>query len=301
MELRHLRYFLTIAQTENVRQASERLHITQPAVSRQLQDLEQELGVELFDRLPRKLRLNAAGRIYEAEVKRILAELATAGERARRVAAGEAGLLKLGFVEITAWEGIVPDTFRAFTSIHPSVRVELSPGSTTEQLRMLQSGQLDGCFVYPFDELQDQFASYEVRSGNVVLAMPLHWAGRFGNTMRARDLFEVPFVGFPRDVHPAYYDRVTFACQAAGLSPNLVQHGSHEGALLSLVSAGVGVAIVNDANLDRPPARVAFAPIEDISVPLKLHFVHRPDSSNRALQHFIDVVAACVGERIDCG
>jgi DNA-binding transcriptional LysR family regulator len=109
MELRHLRYFLMIAETGNVRRASENLHVTQPAVSRQLHDLESELGVELFERLPRGLRLNAAGHSYRADVSRLLALLASAGERARRVAAGEAGLLKMGYVEITAWEGIVPD------------------------------------------------------------------------------------------------------------------------------------------------------------------------------------------------
>ena len=294
MELRHLRYFLMIAQTENVRRASEILHVTQPAVSRQLRDLESELGVELFERLPRGLRLNAAGRSYRSEVSRLLALLAAAGERARRVAAGEAGLLKLGYVEITAWEGIVPDVLQAFTGGHPDMRLELMPTDTPRQLKLIEDGELDGGFAYPVGGIAATLAAEPVRSGNVIVAFPSAWSDRVSTGASLRDFAAFPFVGFPREDYPAHYDRILAVCNAAGLSPRFVQQGHTESSVLSLVSAGIGVAIVNDANVARPPALVRFARVRDLSAPLDLHFVYRSDNLNPALPVFIDRLKTCL-------
>ncbi len=297
MELRHLRYFLMIAETENIRRASENLHVTQPAVSRQLQDLERELGVQLFDRLPRGLRLNAAGHSYRSEVSRLMALLGAAGQRARRVAAGEAGLLKLGYVEITAWEGIVPDALQAFTGEYPEMRLELAPSDTLRQLKLIEDGDLDGGFVYPIGGVPETLATQPVWSGNVVVAFPSGWSGRIAAEPSLRDFAAFPFVDFPRESYPAHYDRILAACQAAGFSPHVVQQGHSESSILSLVSAGIGVAIVNDANLARPPALVCFARARDLSIPLDLHFIYRADNGNPALRVFIDRLHACLASR----
>lgn len=290
MELRHLRYFLMIAQTENVRRASERLNIAQPAVSRQLQDLEEELGVELFERLPRGLRLNAAGRAYQADVTRILDMLAAAAERARRVSAGEAGFLKLGYLEITAWQGAVPAALQAFTTAHPEIRVELVPANTPRQMALMEKGELDGGFVYPMDTLPEAWAAHLVRSGSVVVAIPVSWSDRVKPDPRLKDLEDFPFVGFPRKENPAYYDRIVEACRASGLSPHLVQEEPNEGAMLSLVSAGIGIAIVNDANLDRPPPLIRFTRVQDLFVPLDLQFVYRRENLNPSLRVFVETL-----------
>ena len=294
MELRHLRYFLMIAQTENIRRASENLHVTQPAVSRQLQDLERELGVDLFERLPRGLRLNAAGRSYRAEVSRLLTLLAAAGERARRVAAGEAGLLKLGYVEITAWEGVVPDALQAFTGGYPDMRLELMPADTLRQFKLIEDGELDGGFAYPIGGIPGTMAAQPVRSGNVVMAFPSGWSDRIASESSLRDFAAFPFVCFPREDYPAHYDRILAVCHQAGFSPHIVQQGHSESSVLTLVSAGIGVAIVNDANVTRPPALVRFAQVRDLSVPLDLHFVYRSDNRNPALRVFIDGLQTCL-------
>jgi DNA-binding transcriptional LysR family regulator len=290
MELRHLRYFLMIAQTGNVRRAAERLHIAQPAVSRQLRDLEQELGVTLFDRLPRGLRLNAAGASFQADITRILGTIAAAGDRARRVAAGEIGHLKIGYLEVTGWQGPVPDKLHAFTMAKPDIRLELVSAHSPLQLKMIDDRELDGGFIYPVNGLPKVLVARKVRAGGVVIAYPARWSSRIRANRRLRDFADFPFIGFPREEHPTHHDRIIAACVAAGFSPRFAQREKNEGAILSMVSAGAGIAIVNDANMDRPPPLVRFQRVPDLIVPLDLFFVHRDDNDNPTLHAFVEIL-----------
>lgn len=283
MELRHLRYFLVVAETENIRRASEILNIAQPAISRQIQDLELDLGVELFERLPRGLRLNAAGKAYKQDISKIFESLEAANKHARRTAAGQDGELRLGYVEIAAWTGAVPVALQAFTEAYPNVRVELLSANTPRQLALVDRGELDGAFVYPVDTIADHFVAQDVRYGKLVVAIPQHWKNRVSTLPLLHDLAHLPFIGFRRDEHPAYFDCIMKACRDAGVTPQFIQEEPNEGAMLSLVSAGIGIAIVNDANMDRPPPLVAFLRPKDLTVSLKLKFVHRADNHNPAL------------------
>jgi DNA-binding transcriptional LysR family regulator len=165
MELRHLRYFLAIAQTENIPRASLKLHVTQPTITRQLRDLEKELGVKLFQRLPQGLRLTTAGHEYKQDVSEAIASIAAAGERAVRVAIREVGCLKIGYLEIAAWKGVVPETLQEFTGAFPSMRLELQPASTARQYEMIESGKVDGGFLYPFGDVPRSCESVWVRQG----------------------------------------------------------------------------------------------------------------------------------------
>jgi len=290
MELRHLRYFLMIAQTENVRRASRNLHVTQPAITRQLRDLEEELGVDLFERLPRGVKLSAAGRAYQEDVSQIMAAIDQARERAIRVAAGEMGILRIGYLEIGAWKGIVPETFQAYTRKYPSLRLELLPDNTARQYELLERGEIDGGFVYPFDDLPEGCEAIPVRNSDIVLATPASWSDRFSASVSVGELEQMPFIGFHREEHPAYHDRLLAVCAKAGITPRTVQIVHDEGAVLSLVSAGIGVAIVNDANKDRPPSGIQFLPVEDLSLPLSLHFAWQSENSNPALRAFVHML-----------
>jgi DNA-binding transcriptional LysR family regulator len=110
MELRHLRYFVGVGEEQHFGRAAERLHIAQPALSRQIQDLEKEIGVPLFERLPRGVKLSAAGRVFLEDSRRILAEVQEAARRAEQAARGLNGTLRVGFVESISWHGIVPES-----------------------------------------------------------------------------------------------------------------------------------------------------------------------------------------------
>src|ERR1700730_6832963 len=134
MELRHLRYFVAIGEEENYRRAAQRLNVAQTALSTQMQDLEAELGFKLFDRLPRGVKLSAAGKLFLEDAKLILQQVAEAAARATRVARGHAGTLRVGFTENASWHGVAPDSVRRFRELHPDVELQLSLTGSLDQI-----------------------------------------------------------------------------------------------------------------------------------------------------------------------
>lgn len=292
MELRHLRYFIVVAEHLSVRAASEQLHVTQPAISRQIRDLEETIGATLFARSARGLVLTEAGTAYLEDARAILASVAAANLHAQRIAAGIEGRLRIGFVENAAWDGLVPAAFSAFQQAAPRVALALLPMNTPEQFDAIAAGQLDGGFGYRFGSLPEGFSDVPLLDHDVVLAVPADWTlGRDGPVATSA-LHGVPFVGFPRAVYPAYHDHLLAACTAQHLTLDIRQEVSTEAAILSLVSAGVGAAIVNDANRDRPPARVRFVALRDLSVRLPLAFCYATDASSATLHRFIERLVA---------
>lgn len=286
MELRHLRYFTAVAELRSVRAASEQLHVTQPAISRQIQDLEESIGAALFERTPRGLRLTPAGQAYLEATREILARVDAANRLARRIAEGVQGHLRIGFVENAAWSGVVSDALHAFEQAAPHIALELMPMNTPEQLEAISAGRLDGGFCYRFGTLPEGIASVRILEQNVVLAVPAAWPLASQASVAAADLAGKPFIAFPRRVYPAYYDHLLSVCAAAGLTLDIRQEASTGTAILSLVSAGMGAAIVNAANRDRPPARVRFVALRDLSVPLPLEFCFAAAETNAALKRF---------------
>src|SRR5260221_11492563 len=125
MELRHLRYFVAVGEEQHYGRAAERLHVAQPALSRQIQDLEREMGFVLFDRLPRGVRLNATGKLFLTDVRRILQDIHEAKLRAERIAHGKAGTLRIAIATAVSWHGLVQDSFREFRQRQPDVELEL--------------------------------------------------------------------------------------------------------------------------------------------------------------------------------
>lgn len=290
MELRHLRYFIAVAELRSVRAASEHLHVTQPAISRQIQDLEDAVGATLFERTPRGLKLTPAGEAYLAEARDILGRVDAANRLARRIASGVQGHLRIGFVENAAWSGIVSRALSAFEQAAPDVALELTPMNTPEQLDALAAGRLDGGFAYRFGSLPEGIDSVHVLDQNVVLAVPESWPQGSAGAVVAQELAGKPFIAFPRRVYPAYYDHLLSACAERGLTLDIRQEASTETAILSLVSAGLGAAIVNAANRDRPPARVRFVALRDLSVPLPLEFCFVAQEANPALKRFVELL-----------
>ena len=120
MELRHLRYFVAVGEEEHFGRAAQRLRVAQPALSRQIQDLEREIGFKLFDRLSRGVKISSAGRLFLEEARRILQQLNEATERAQRVARGQSGTLRVGFTENASWRGVVPDSLHLFRERIPT-------------------------------------------------------------------------------------------------------------------------------------------------------------------------------------
>src|SRR5215470_8349259 len=148
MELRHLRYFVAVAEEEHYGRASGRLHGAQPALSRQIQDLEEEIGCKLFDRLSRGVKISAAGKVFLEDARRILHGVNEATARAKRVASGQSGTLRMGLIETISWNGIVPESFRRFRDLHPDAELQLYPSSSAAQIEAIRSGRLDAGFAF---------------------------------------------------------------------------------------------------------------------------------------------------------
>ena len=291
MELRHLRYFLAVGEDQHYGRASRRLGVAQPALSRQIQDLEKEIGFKLFDRLPRGVKLSAAGELFMEDARRILREVGEATARAARVARGQSGTLRVGFAENASWHGVAPDSFRRFRQQQPDVDLQLQPASSLEQVDAIRSGSLDAGFVNFMPKADPDLDQLIVGRQHVELAAPKrHPVTRLEN-LRLRDLTDAPFIWFPRRASPAFYDRLIRECYRGGLrSPRIVQEGLNEATILSLVSAGLGVGWVLGSARWRSPQAVAILPVVDLNIPVLLALAWRRDNTSPLLARFIDVI-----------
>jgi DNA-binding transcriptional LysR family regulator len=291
MELRHLRYFVAVGEEQHYGRASRRLRVAQPALSRQIQDLEEEVGFKLFDRLPRGVKLSAAGKLFLDDARRILQEVSEAAARAARVARGQSGTLRVGFAENASWRGVVPDSFRWFREHQPDAELQLKPAASLEQLEAIRSGRLDAGFLNFMPKADPELDQLLVATHYVELAVPIRHPLAKLKKLRLRDLTDAPFVWFPRWANPAFYDRMMLACYRGGLkSPHIVQEGFNEATILSLVSTGLGVGWVLGTARWRCPETVAILPVIDLNVPLTLALAWRRDNSSPLLANFIDEV-----------
>lgn len=290
MELRHLRYFVAAANHGSVREAAEKLLISQPSVSRQLHDLEEELGTTLFLRSVKGLQLTPVGEVFLQAARRLLEDAEAAKVYAGRMAQGLSGRLSLGFVENTTWGGRLPQLLMLFKQHAPEVDLELLPINSHDQISLLESGRLDGGFIYPFGDVASRLETLVLDTHNVVAAVPRAWLAGEAPPRKLEDLRDKDFITFPRKTYPAYFDHLQSACLVLGVPLRSLQSAETETAILSLVSSGIGAAIVNSANRFRPPALVELVELDDLSIPLELTFVHAASNPNPALRSFLAIL-----------
>jgi DNA-binding transcriptional LysR family regulator len=289
MELRHLRYFLAVGEEEHYGRAAEKLRVAQPALSRQIQDLEREIGFKLLDRMPRGVKINAAGKLFLEDARRILRDVEEAALRAQRVARGQSGTLRIGFTENASWHGAVPDSFGMFRERHPEAELQLNPLSSLEQLEGVRSGRLDAGFVYNVTKGDGELDHLPIALHGVALAVPKGHPLSKVKKLRLRDLVDAPFIWFPRRESPAFYDRMMNECYRGGLkSPRIVQEAVNEATILSLVAQAMGVGWVNATAQWRCPDRVTILPITDLRIPLPLALIWKKDNASPLLARFVE-------------
>ena len=288
MELRHLRYFVAVGEEQHYGRASERLHVAQPALSRQIQDLEEELGVKLFDRLARGVKISVAGASFLDDARRILQQVNEASSRAVRVARGQSGILRVGFTESASWHGVVPDSFPQFRQRQPDTELVLYPAASLDQMEAVRAGRLDAGFVFSMPKSDRELDQLPVAIHHLVLALPKGDPLTKVRKLRLRDLRNTPFVWFPRRQSPAYYDRLMKECFRGGLkTPNVVQEAVDQATILSLVSCRLGVAFVSEATRWRCPAGVVLLPVTDLKLPLPFALIWRKDNASPVLARFV--------------
>jgi DNA-binding transcriptional LysR family regulator len=291
MELRHLRYFVAVGEEQHYRRASRRLRVAQPALSRQIRELEEEVGFKLFDRLPRGVKLSAAGRLFLEDARRILQAVSEAIARSAHVARGQSGTLRVGFPENASWHGVVPDSFRRFREQQPDAELQLQPAASLELLDAIRSGRLDAGFLNFMPNVDPELDQLAVAVHRVELAVPKRHPLTKLKKLRLRELTDASFVWFPRRASPAFYDRLMHECYRGGLkAPRIVQEGLNEATILSLVSTGLGVGWVLGSARWRCPETVAILPVVDLNVPLWLALAWRRDNTSPLVARFIGEV-----------
>ena len=289
MELRQILYFVAIAEAEHFGRAAQRLRIAQPALSRQMKLLEQQLGVALFDRLPRGVRLTAAGRTFLQRTRGLERQLADAAEAARAAAQGRQGSLRLTFIEAVAWHGLIPDALRLFRDAHPGVDLGLVAMPTGDQLAALRRGDSDAALVYNATS-SDDLTALPLARHPIVLAVPADAPLARQGRATVADLQGQPLIGFQRRASPRFFDDVHARFRDLGFQPRYVAELMAETEMLALVSAGAGLALANSSQMHRPPTGVRFLPLQDLGVSLELCLVHRADAVSPVLARFIDIL-----------
>jgi DNA-binding transcriptional LysR family regulator len=291
MELRHLRYFIAVGEEQHYGRASRILRVAQPALSRQIQDLEEEVGFKLFERLPRGVKLTAAGRAFLEDVRRILKDINDATAPAARVARGQSGTLRVGFTENASWHGVVPNSFRRFREQHRDVELQLQPAQSLELLEAIRASRLEAGFLNFMPKTDPELNQLTVAIQHVELAVPRRHPLAKLKRLRLRNLTDTPFIWFPRSAVPSFYDRMMNECYRGGLkSPCIVQEGFNEATILSLVSTGLGVGWVLGSARWRCPKTVTIMRVVDLNMPLTLSLVWRKDNASALLAAFIDEV-----------
>ena len=288
MELRHLRYFVAVGEEQHFGRAARRLHVAQPALSRQIQDLEREIGFRVFDRVGRGVRISSSGKLFLEDARRILQQVNEATDRARRVARGQAGTLRVGFTENASWRGVVPDSLRLFRERYLDAELQLNPLPSLEQLEAVRSGRLDAGFVYNPPTPDRDVDQLQVCVHRIALAAPRSHALSRLDKLRLRDLADASFIWFPRRESPVFYDRLMHECFRGGLkSPRIVQEALNEATIITLVSQGMGVGFVIETARWRCPQNVAICKVVDLKLPMLLALIWRKDNLSPLLLRFI--------------
>ena len=290
MELRHLRYFIAVGEEEHFGRAAERLRVVQPALTRQIQQLEEEIGCSLFERLKRGVRLTEAGRSFLEEARRFLSDLERGVERTRLVAQGKVGRLRIGFTDGATYSGEFPSILRDFRDKWPDVRLDLFPSNSVAMGEQLREQRLDIGFVYELPTDLPQLQAHRINAERIVLALPQSHPLVKRKQMKLVDLKGEPFAWIPRAAAPFFYDQVLSACHDAGLTLNIVQEGDNETTMLSLVAGGIGLSFTIKSAERRKPDSVVLKEVEDLLLTVELFAIWREDNEVPALQKFIEIV-----------
>ena len=287
MELRHLRYFVAVAEAENVTRAALKLHVSQPALSRQICDLEDELGFALLERGAKSVRLTDAGRTFQAGARAVLQRVEEAVKTARAVATGGREELHVGCAPSLTVR-LLPPALRAFQAGSPNVRVLLHDLSTEEMLAQLRSGALQIAFlVRPGRAMLRGLSFVELRRDTLCLAVaPKHPLAR-RRTVRLADFAREPLIAYSRKEYPEYHESLVKLFVTIKGKPQIA--GEHDGiaSLIAAVEAGGGVALVSGSVACLAGPRLKLIPISPAPEPLVIGAAWSKDGLTPAAERFL--------------
>lgn len=298
MELRHLRYFLALAEELHFGRAAKRLSISQPPLSRQIRQTEEELGVPLFTRSKRRVALTPAGRVMLVRARAVLDEADALSPIVRQAHRGEIGRLVVGFVH-SAGYGLMPPVVREFRRLCPDVKLVLRERIFGEQLDDLRAGRIDVGLLRP--PVGDQALVTEtIWREPFVAALPAGHPLSGQGPLRLKALARQPFILFPRERSAVFHDQIQTLCRKAGFVPAMAQETNTIHTALGLVGAGIGVALVPASVRRIGAVDVTFRSLVEARPQAELALAWKRDESNPVLARFLGVardVARDEGQR----
>jgi DNA-binding transcriptional LysR family regulator len=288
MELRHLRYFVAVAEDLHFTRAARRLNIAQPPLSEQIRHLEAEIGVQLLARTKRSVRLTDAGRLFLEEARRILVQVEQAVRVAQRAAAGEVGALAIAFVP-TADLRVLPRVIPEFGRQFPGVRLELHNMDGAAQVDALRDGRIHlGILLQPVDN--EAFIVETILREPFVLALPESHPLAARRHVSIASLAHENYIFFPRRIAPRTYDMLVSFCRSAGVTLRVTQEPDHVQTALSLIAAGLGVSLIPASVQHLQRRGLAYRPLRPPVPWIEMCVAYRKDTQSPSVRNFVNVV-----------
>jgi DNA-binding transcriptional LysR family regulator len=287
MEIRHLRYFLAVAEELHFGRAAARLHIAQPPLSKQIQQLEQEIGIQLFKRSKRSVELTNAGRIFQREALGILKSLENAVKKAKLTGWGDAGWLSIGFIASSTYD-VLPIILKEFRKRHPAVELVLQEIQSSEQNQALREGRIHVSFAR-FPKTESGLVFETVYSEQLVAALPQSHRLNKKTALRLSDLANEPFILQPHPPSP-HADNTMQIFANAGFTPQIVQTVEEIHTALGLVAAGIGITLLPASIQNVQKRGIEYRSLINPAPVLELKMGYRADETSPALASFIETV-----------
>jgi len=288
MELRHLRYFVTVAEELHFGRAAERLFIAQPPLSQQIQQLEREIGVALFLRTSRRVQLTPAGEIFLRDARQILTAVNDAVSGAKRAARGETGWLGIGFAASATYD-LLPTVLHVFREQFPDIALTLLELNAAEQATALHDRTIHVGFARPAID-DDAFVVGAIYPELFVVALPEAHPLASRASLSLSELAAEPFVSFPELPRPSYAEAVRHACEAAGFTPRVVQEVREMQTAISLVVAGLGIALLPASVENLHRSGLVLIPLQEPAPRTELTIISQRSDPSPVLENFLRVV-----------
>lgn len=293
MELRHFRYFLAVAEEMNFTRAAVRLRISQPPLSKQIRDLEEEIGTPLFFRRPSGVQLTDAGLAFLPEAKALLESADKAAKTALKAAAGETGRLRIGYTGSAAFHPRMAATVKSFRNRYPEVDLQLREESTAMLLAKIMAEEIDAAFVRPGKEHLEKVKMVEVESERMVLVLPIGFPGANGAGLPLKAIATEPLILFPRSAGPGFHDEIMNACRIAGFAALPGLESPQITSIPVLVAAGLGVSIVPTCLSQIRTPGVVYSPISGNAAPKsRFCLAFHDDVENSLVRNFLHILTS---------
>jgi len=289
MELRHLRYFVAVADELNFTRAARRLGITQPSLSSQIRQLETEMGTPLLRRETRGVELTEAGKLMFEEARVILAGVERAKTGVARRARGETGRINIGAAGATYFHPLIPAIIREFRKKHPDVVLTPEESNTLLLLACLRAGAVDLAFVRPpFSDTNGLRFEPLVKEPILMVLPAAHPLAR-SKSAPLSALAKERIILFSRTINPSVYDAILAAFARAGFSPHLAQEAPQVASAIPMVAAGLGVTLVPESMSRLHPEGVVFVAVEGPALPAEICLAYRRNQRSAAVRNFVTV------------